>query len=302
MYYFQLQFKRINRTFSEAGIPILPGYIFTLLIFTLFSSKLFENFLYAPFIYTGIWFILVLGLNKSNAILTYIYPKKASLLIRAVENLLVSLPFLLVLFIQKEYLSALILLFLFPFPVFIPYKVKPIRSIPTPFKNQPFEFTSGFRRFLFLVISSITLCLISIISDNFNLGIFSLALMHLTCICMYMLPENEYFVWIYSKNVSGFFITKNLNGILCSSILLAPVITLLMFFFFDKAIIISFVFLLGLLYLSTSIFAKYSAFPSKMSVPQAILFWLSTWFPFFLVVIIPVFYRKSKKQLSQLLQ
>jgi hypothetical protein len=67
--------------------------------------------------------------------------------------------------------------------------------IPTPFINI-LEFTVGFRTNYFMFFITYFLAIMAIHVDNFNLGIFSLILVFLSCLSYFTNSENEFYVCI----------------------------------------------------------------------------------------------------------
>jgi hypothetical protein len=141
----------------------------------------------------------------------------------------------------------------------------------------------------------------SVYADNFNLGIAALILTFLICITFYLNPENEFYVWIFNSLPGKFLFGKLKTAIVYSTFLTLPVVIVLMIFFVDKTLIIAGFQLLGYIYLSVIILAKYSSFPHQVNLPQFIILALSVWFPPLLIAVIPFFYRQSVKRLNKIL-
>ncbi|MCB0631007.1 MAG: hypothetical protein R2824_08855 [Saprospiraceae bacterium] len=303
-YYFLLQYRRLERWVSALGVHPLIGYLIALVAFPAASRYLFVKTEFAVWIYLILCFSLLsaLGERSRNDQLRSIFSKKDFLRIRLLENTLVALPFALYLSYEGLYYLAFglpalsILLATFHFR----YRIGLV--LPTPFRRFPFEFISGFRRTFWLLLLAYFLLAKSIQVANFNLGLFALALLFFNGMSYYAQPEDEYFVWIYATDPKGFLNKKLFSALICISLLTAPLFLVLMLTNPDKWWIILGVQLLGCIFLWSMILAKYSAYPREINLPQAFLFGLSLWFPPMLLIVIPMFYIRSKKQLKALLE
>jgi len=174
-------------------------------------------------------------------------------------------------------------------------------SIPTPFSKRPFEFSTGFRRTLYLFPMAYVLAFIAINVDNFNLGVFSFLLIFLTTLGFYSKPEQEYYVWVHAETPGKFLKNKILHASKNAAFLTAPIlISMLIFYPSEVALILGF-FLIGLLFLWTIILAKYSSYPEEMNLPEGMIVAFSLFFPPLLLAVIPFFYLKSVNKLKFLL-
>jgi hypothetical protein len=63
-----------------------------------------------------------------------------------------------------------------------------------PLYKYPFEFTVGFRTNYFMFFITYFLAIMAIHVDNFNLGIFSLILVFLSCSAILQIQKNEFYV------------------------------------------------------------------------------------------------------------
>lgn len=303
-FYFQLQFKMLNRQLKEFGLPPWAGYLLGTIAFLGISVMLFDKVAFAPYIYAalGLSYISRLSDSARNDFLKSCYSDKDYRLIRGLENTIVALPFLIFLLIKQEYLVSFGLLLISVVLALLNFGNKLNYTIPTPFYKHPFEFIVGFRKTFYLFILAGFLTFMAINVDNFNLGIFSLLLVFLTSLSFYTTPEQSYFVWIYALEPKAFLLEKIKSAILMSTIISLPIAICLMFFYPENLWIILAFQCLGYLYLVMVVLAKYTAFPGQMNVPQGILFALSIWFPPMLLAVIPIFYSKATKKLKAYLE
>lgn len=302
--YFILQFKMLNRQLTEWGIEPLIGYIVGLFAFIGISIKLFEKTPYAEYIYIVLAFSLIIKLNEENRtnFLKLCYSKIQYIKLRLIENVIVSMVFILFLSYQEKYLSSILLLILACILSLVDLKSKLSFTLPTPFYKYPFEFTVGFRSNYLIYFFTYFLTFMSISVDNFNLGIFSLILTLLSSLIYYTNLEDEFYVWIFSLTPKEFIRYKLKNIIQYSTILCLPILISLSLFFYTKIDIILGVQFLGYLFIFTAMLAKYSVFPEKLNIRFAIVLALTLWLPPLLLLIIPYLYLEATKKLKQILQ
>jgi hypothetical protein len=303
-YYFALQYRMLNRHITDFGLLPVVGYLLTLVAFTGLSVVLFRKTEYAVYIYFLIAFNFVLSLSSSvrNGFLKTCFSKNDYYVIRILENIAITLPFVIFLLFQKLFLFAALLPIASGLLVFFNFTGAPNITLPTPFYKKPFEFIIGFRHSVFAFLLLYFLTFMAVLVDNFNLGIFALLSVLLICMNFYTQPENEFYVWIFSAGSKGFLFQKIKEALLHVTILCFPVIAILGIFYFDNVVIVIGFLGLGYLYLITIILAKYSAYPDKMNLPQALLFALCIIFPPALLAVIPFFYLQSVKKLNQILE
>jgi len=303
-YYFVLQVKRIKRKFLEIGIQPIWAYLLLAIAFVFLSKGFFAVVDYAGYLYPllGLFAIANFSAINRNELINSIYQQKDYYLIRVIENLLLALPFSIYLVYEQQFwmilglISAAILL------AFINFRQQLSFTMPTPFKKMPFEFIIGFRKSLLFILLAYFILFKGIQVDNFNLSLAALIFIFLIAMSFYTKPEHPYFVWIYHLKVNAFLQKKISIAIVCVSLLALPALAILLFFYSEKYLIIGVFLLLAYILLATIIFAKYSAFPREMNLPQAILFALSVSFPPILLIVIPIFYTQAKKRLNPILE
>lgn len=268
------------------------------------SQYLFYKTGYAKWIYTffAITFISQLGHRHRNNKLRQLFPAKDALAIRVIENAIVACPFILFLVYRSEYLlsAGLTLAALLMALIRINYNLG--KALPTPFRKYPFENIVGFRKNVLVIGLLYFLICKAVQVDNYNLGAVSLGAIFLLMMSFHWAPEQKYYVWLHNDNPQRFLRRKILTSIICSIILIAPAFILLSFSFSDRILISLLIIAVGIIFLSSMILAKYSAYPNEINLPQAILYGLSLWLPPMLLVVIPVFYKQSVRKLNQILR
>jgi hypothetical protein len=301
--YFILRFKMLNRQLTEWGIEPIIGYVVGFCVFVFSSNKLFEKTQYADYIFMVISLVVIVSLNeiRKDEFLKLHFSRVEYFKIRILENLIISSAFIIFLCYQEKYFNAVVLLITVCFLSLMSFKTKANFTFPTPFYKYPFEFAVGFRTNYYIFIFAYFLTFMSISVHNFNLGIFSLIVVMLSCLNYYTTTEDKFYVWIFSKSPKDFIRYKFKIILLYATILCLPIIIgLSVFFYSDIEIILVFQFL-GYLFILTAMLAKYSIFPDKLNIRYGIVFGLTLWLPPLLLFIIPYLYMQSLKKLKEIL-
>lgn len=302
--YFFLQYKMTNRKLSETGINPLVGYILGLGFFILISEFIFYKTEFAKYILMLAALALLIKTAEIRRIefLKIVFGNKKYQLIRIVENLLISLPFSILLFCHLAFLESVLLLVGGAFFSFFTFKNSFNHAIPTPFYKKPYEFTVGFRNTFYLVLACYALSIVSFSVDNFNLGLVSMMLVFLITFSFYAKPEDEYFVWSHASNPSQFIWKKIKTGSLQAFFLICPIVLSLIWFYPENMLMTVLLLLIGSVFLVTIILAKYVAYPHEVNITDGILIAVCAPFPPLLIILIPMFYAKSIKNLNRLLK
>ncbi len=290
----------INRIFKDNGIIPFFGYLFSMIAFVGISIYIFYKIPFAAYIYIIFPIGMIINLSENNRqdFLNHCFKKNDFLLIRIVENITISLAFILFLIYKFDFLAAFIL-----FVLAIILGIKPMNAyssvtIPTPFSKQPFEFSIGFRNTFFVFIFAYIISMIAIYVSNFNLGIFALVLSMFTIFSFYTKPESQFYIWIFNTTPSQFLIKKIQTSITYSFILCVPIVVVLSVSFLSNIIIILALFAVGLLFQMTIIVAKYAAYPREMNIPEGVTFALCIAFPPLLLFYLPILFVRAKKRIQ----
>lgn len=301
--YFALHLTRLKRQSVEYGLNPVISFVTLLLGFYGLTFYLFSKTFYAKYLYIIIAISILSPFAEitRNEFLKFTYQKKDYYQLRIYENLITVFPFILFLLYKLEFYSVVMLMLLSIGTAFFTAIKITTAPMPTPFYKKPFEFIVGFRKALPVFLFAYLIVAISIIYQNFYLGIFSLLLAFLLCFSFYNEPENVFYVWVYKRKATGFLLDKIKTAIYFSTIISLPITIPLLIFFHVNMVTVLIVQLLCYCYLATFILAKYSAFPKKINLPQIILLGLSIPMPPLLLALAPFFYLQSKKQLKEIL-
>lgn len=304
-WYFELQFKMLNRHLKDFGIPPLLAYLVLITIFILGSNLIFytlENE-FGTYCYSLLSILTLIKLRekKRNDFLKLSFTKKSFYKVKILENLILVTPFVLYLIYQREYIFTLYLYVIALLFSKLAINLPSSFVIPTPFSKKPFEFSVGFRKsfFVFPIIYWLTYKAVEI--ENFNLGIFALIALFIVLISYYTKMENEFYVWSFKYTPKEFLLEKIKIGTIYALLLSLPIfVTLSLFFIQYIAVIIVFQ-CLCFLYLIQAIIAKYADFPKQMHLPNAMIFWLSISLPPLTLFTFRYFYNKSIQNLKSVL-
>jgi len=301
--YFILQYKMTNRRLIDFGLEPIFGYLLILASFTGLSMFLFYKTEFAQYLYILISFALTSKLSETgrNDFLKWCFNDKHYKLIRIIENLASSMPFLLFLIYNQLLISSIILIAISLILGLSSFKTSWNFTIPTPFYKKPFEFTVGFRNTFLIFPMAYILTVIAVFVDNYNLGIFSLLLVFLVTLGFYTKPENEYFVWSFAMTPKQFMIEKIKTALLFTSMLALPILLTMCFFYFRNMDALLVFYGIGCLCVITMISAKYAAYPNEMNLPEGIILAISISFPPLLLVFAPYFYIKATRKLQRFL-
>jgi len=294
----------LKRQLIDFGVNPILGFIIILTGFYGLSFYLFFKTEYANYFYVLIALIIVFKYSEINRndFLKFTFPKENYFKIRILENFITVTPFIIFLSFKKELFLILLLVALSSVIILLSVNKKSALTIPTPFYKKPFEFIVGFRIWIGIFLFAYFLTAMSVIYQNFNLGIFSLMLIFLVCLSFYNEPENEFYVWVHNLKVNGFLFDKIKTAIIFSTIISLPITLALLFFFQTNTQVIICFQVLGYCYLLTVILAKYSMYPQKMNLPQGILLALSIIMPPLLLALVPFFYLQSFRKLKEILE
>jgi len=302
--YIKLQFKLNFRKLKDSGFN--PWVLIMLMIagFAGLTVYLFSQTSYAEPIYVAIAlsFIGKLSDEKRNEFFKINFGHSKAKQIRIAENLVLAFPFLLVLIFKSLFFGAAflggfcLLLALFQFKTQFSF------AIPTPFSKKPFEFAVGFRNSFPLLIAAYGLIPLAVQFSNFNFSIFALVITFVISMSYYNKPEDEYYVWSSNRTPAQFLFEKIKIALGHSSILIAPLVAAIGYFFPENSIVLLQFILVGWAFLAAIVLAKYSSFPDEMNASQGVLIAICITFPPLLLAVIPFLFQKSKTRLSALLK
>jgi len=302
--YVLLQYKMTNRRLKSWGLHPVIAYPLLFIVFIGFSFLLFyPQIVYLQYFYLFIplYFSLSLAETGRNDFLRICFKDNTYKMVRIVENLIVALPFIAFLLYKHCFLSVFLLTALMVFSATVNMRTRFSFVIPTPFAQNPFEFTVGFRNTFYLFAFAYGLTIIAVVVDNFNLGAFALIITLLVPCSFYVKPENPCFVWIFSLSPARFLYCKMRTALVYTAMLSFPIILVLSFFYVENIGILALCFLLGYAFLILFILIKYASFPDEAGILEGIILLLCLIIPPLLAIMIPYYFNQSVKQLHTIL-
>lgn len=302
--YLLLQCRMNNRKLRDAGLPPIVGYMLMLAAFIGLSYYLFIKSNYATYIYPFLALTLLSPLSetKRNEFIKTCFGDKRYRQIRIVENLIIVLPFVAFILYKQAFIVAAVVPVFAALMALNTYKSSLQFTTPTPFGSKPYEFTVGFRNTLAFIVIAYILAIIAVVVGNFNLGIFALLAIFAISLSYYGTPEDEYYVWQHSYTPQGFLWMKYKTAIQYVTVLSFPALTILGIAYYTHIHYILLFQLLGYAYIACMIAAKYSAYPSEMNIPQAVLLAISFCFPPALLIVLPYFLSRALQRLQPILK
>lgn len=290
----------VSRQLREWGLHPVLGYLLFTGIFVGSSRLLYSKTEFAPYVLLAVAFSFLTKLTNRPRLdfMRFWYQKSTFRAIRLIENSLVALPFSVLYIFTKQFYPLGILVASLLVLAGSEANLNINFTLPTPFKKRLFEFTVGFRKTFLLFPLAYFLAVMAAVANNPNLGIFALALIFLVCISFYSDAEPEYFVWSFATTPAEFLLSKIKTASLYAALTALPPAIGLFVFYPAEALAILTVIFVGLIFLITIVFAKYSAYPNEVNIPEGILLVVGLVFPPFLLFLLPFFYRKAIKKLQ----
>ncbi len=302
-HYLSLQWKLIQRQIIEFGIPLSIALVGAPILFFTLSMAIYYRTDYAGIILITLCFSWQLKISNSKRIefLKLHYKSSLFLKIRLIENLLVFLPFFIVLALHANWLYLAIAFILTILLVFHKQRRLFHFRLPTPFHKKPFEFIIGFRTFYAFYPICIALLLIGYRVSNPNLAFVALALTSLSSLLFYQLLEPTFWIWIHSTNAKQFLSNKVKTAVFQHLILFMPITIICVLLFPAHWYIGLAILLLSAVYLSITVIAKYANYPNQISVIDGIFVGISMFIPLLMPFSFYYFLKKSRQQLASLL-
>lgn len=226
------------------------------------------------------------------------FPKHTFLKIRLFESLIVSSLPILILIAAREFLLSGAALLLILLSTFSSLRVSTSLITPTPFARWPFEFTRGFRRTWPFYFIAVFLLVMAVRVGNTNLGLFSLLIPFLMALSYYMEPEEAYFVWIHDTDPKVFLQKKIKTALVYSLALSLPLVIAHGLFFPESIQFILLIPIAGIIWVMTSLLAKYAHFPSELNLLQGFAVLFTIIFPPSAILVVPMLYMKAIRNLE----
>ncbi len=303
--YFHLRYKMICRSMKDNGLNPIVGFIISIVLFIAISKLIFYKVeeVYAGYIYglLAMFFILKQGESNKCEFVKYCYNKPRYSAIRIIENLITAIPFTLFLIYKMQLIVMAVVILLSIILAFLPYRGVYSLVIPTPFGGKPFEFCVKFRTTFFLFPCIYYMAVMSPLHDNFALGCVSLALIYLILQSYYDKQENDFYIWTSNSSPHRFLFNKFCIAWLYGFIVASPIFTIMALSYPSKILITCLIVLIGSLYVSAMICAKYCYFTDKHSdIAKSIIYTIVMIVP--PIITLPILFFTAIDKLKNRLQ
>ncbi len=301
--HFKIHRTRFERASLEFGLDPWVSYVLIPILFIGMSFLLLSKDILTQWSYIipPVFILFILSNPARLRFYKQIYSESTFKTIRTFENFIVAIPFLFFMLFKAVYLPFIVL---FLATIYISIKNRNdwfSVALPTPFYRFPFEFTSGFRYSWILIIGLYILVIIAWSVNNEALGKVSVITLCLSSTLYYQNPESEYFIWIHNMDSSSF-IQHKIKIALNYTLLLATLMLLLVILAWPSYALWTILGVLcALLFLATTIVAKYTMYPQIFNLPLVIALSLGFVAPPVLLILFPYLYNKAVKNLNPIL-
>ena len=301
-FYLRLQFTLINRAIRDFGMNPAVGYVLILAAVAGLGEVAFARLpTYAPYIIAlfCVWVMMNLARKERAEFLHITFDKETKRKIRIIENLIVAVPLVLLLLVHNQYITAAVLSTVSVLMAFVNINPKSF-VMPTPFSKKPFEFSVGFRNTFLVLLLLYVVAVIAVCVNNLNLGLFIIFALCFIASSYYLKPENEFYVWIFAESPRRFLWRKIINALKNTVLLTLPIIIMLTSTNPSEWWQILLITAVGLLFMTTSLLAKYSVYPEQAGFLET-FFIFAIFIPPFVLVVIPFLYFRSIRRLKNYL-
>jgi len=299
-YYFTLRYKSLLRFMSESEIHPVLGVSLVMAVFCSFCGLLFYKTAYAPYILSAM--PLYLGWSVSSVeereFLSSIYDRRSFQLLRFLEGLLVSLPFVVVLFATGHYLLGAGAVVAGVVSRMLTTKSSLSYVLPTPFGRFPFEFAVGFRRMILVLVGIIGLLTVAIYVDNENLALVCILAVGAMGLSFYSELEASHFVDCHQMTATEFLWHKSSILIRYSTLLFVIPVGLVILYFQDSYVAVILIVCISISSQLLTLYIKYSRYPHPPSLPESIMLFIGIFMPPIQLLLLPYYFRKASRSLS----
>lgn len=307
--YFRLRFIIIIRSFSEINFfVLLVGVSFLVIFFFTFFTVLFNSTSFPNYITICLYGCTVVSLNinrKDYSFIKKIFSKGSLFWIKLVENIIISIPFIVILIVKEFYFDGILILVFGLFLTKFHFKISNSHVIIQPFAKFDYEWISAFRKYFLLPILFFIGYLIGLKVNSYMIGlvcaiIYSLQL----CLPFEGIPEKPILIWQMKQTAVSFLKFKLIRTLAYSVFSLALFFTLILFFP-DQLYVTIYAWSICLLTIVGMLFIKYSQYPSVVSIMihQSIFIassFSSFFAPYMLIFTIFLLFRYASQSLRAL--
>lgn len=298
-----IQWRRLQRYLRSLGLHPAVGLFILILLFGLLSWRLMVSYSWGPYVYLLLMVYLgqLLGRPVRREAIRQWSGPDYYWRIRCWEQLLLSLPFVLVLFIFKDWWLGPLAVLLSLFSLWNPPVLQGRFSLSLPFGKKPFEYTTGLRKHNWLLLVVLFFVVMGFVVANPGLSVFGFTILMLLPMGWMGQIEPVTYLWQHSQTPAAFLWQKWLTGLEHLLYLGLPLAVFLVAMLPEMSLAIAVIFVVGVGAQSAVLLAKYASYPRDIDFVHAILVATGIIFLPVLVVVLPFLGRKAIANLKQYL-
>lgn len=298
-----IQWRRFLRYLRSLGLPPAVGLFILVLLFGLLSWRLLVTYSWGAYVYLVLLGYLGQQLGRParrDSIRQWSGPDYYWR-IRSWEQLLLSLPFALLLLLIKDWWFGPLAVVLSLLSLWSPPVPQGRFTVGLPFGKKPFEYTTGLRKHLWLLLVVLFFVVTGFVVANPGLSVFGFTILMLLPMGWMGQIEPVTYLWQYSQNPAAFLWQKWLTGLEHLIYLGLPLAIFLGVLLPEMSLAIAVVFVVGLGAQTAILLAKYASYPRDIDFVHAILVATGIIFLPVLVVVLPFLGRKALANLKKYL-
>ena len=299
----EIQWRRLLRYLRSLGLPPAVGLVILVFLFGLLSWRLMVTYSWGPYVFLVLMVYLgqLLGRPLRREAIRQWSGPDFYWRIRCWEQLLLSLPFALVLLVFKDWWFGLLAVALSLLSLWSPPLLHVRFPFRLPFGKKPFEYTTGLRKHLWLLLVVLFFVVIGFIVANPGLSVFGFTILMLLPMGGIGQIEPVTYLWQHSQTPAAFLWQKWVTGAEHLCYLGLPLAIFLGVLFPGMSLAVGVVFVVGLGAQTAILLAKYASYPRDIDFVHAILVATGIIFLPVLVVVLPFLGRKALANLKQYL-
>lgn len=270
--YISLRLKQFARFYSFNGMHPLMGIPLTALLFVALSAYIYYRLpaTYAAWVYCAVTIGAITELQnaKSNNFLKQLLSRPAFFKVKLPENLLILLPFVVMMCWQQSWLQLLVVVFFtIPYSFYNSKLPRPqLKAINTPYRGYAYEANFGFRTVFFAYVLYALLLVVGCAVQNVYLLLVPFFLLLFFIQTIYTKMEAPMYIWVY-RTTAGAFLRKKFNTLAINyGITFAPFLLLGLVFYTAEWEILLLCFVSGLIATTGSMLIKYHFFQGGVLV------------------------------------
>jgi len=298
-----IQWRRLQRYLQSLGLPPAVGLFILVFLFGLLSWRLMVAYSWGPYVYLVLMVYAgqLLGRPERRETIRQWSGPGYYWRIRLWEQLLLSLPFALVLLILNDWWFGPLAVALSLLSLWTPSIPQGRFYLPLPFGKKPFEYTTGIRKQAWMLLVVVFFVVMGFVVSNPGLTVFGFTILMLLPMGWVGQLEPVPYLWQHCQSPTTFLWQKWRTGLEHQLYLGLPLALVLNFLLPDMRLAIGIILVVGIVAQSAVLLAKYASYPRDIDFVHAILVATGIVFLPVMVVVVPFLGRKAIENLKQYL-